>query len=47
MGDTYNPKKGSSYIAYVDSNNSYGHSMSEPLPYTNIKFENYLLTNFY
>ena len=27
-------------ILYLDANNLYGHSMSEPLPYDEIKFDN-------
>jgi len=39
MGDSFNPKKENSYISYIDANNLYGCSMSEPLPFKNIKFE--------
>jgi hypothetical protein len=40
MGDSFDPKKESSYIAYVDANNLYGYAMSKPLPYSELKFEN-------
>ena len=39
MGDAYDNKQESSYIAYVDANNLYGWAMVQPLPYKNIKFE--------
>ena len=38
MGENYDPKKESSYIAYVDANNLYGWAMVQPLPYKDIKF---------
>ncbi len=38
MGDSYDPKQESSYIAYVDANNLYGWAMVESLPYKDIKF---------
>ena len=40
MGEAFDPKKESSYIAYVDANNLYGYAMSKPLPYSELKFEN-------
>ncbi len=39
MGDKYDKTKESTYISYVDANNLYGHSMSQPLPYKDLKFE--------
>ena len=39
MGDAFDLKKESSYIAYVDANNLYGYAMSKPLPYKELKFE--------
>ena len=39
MGDAFDPKKESSYIAYVDANNLYGYAMSKPLPYSELEFE--------
>ena len=33
MGDAYDSKQESSYIAYVDANNLYGWAMVQPLPY--------------
>ena len=40
MGDRYVESNGDKKILYVDANNLYGHSMSEPLPYDEIKFDN-------
>ena len=40
MGDRYIKSDENKKILYVDSNNLYGHSMSEPLPYDEIKFIN-------
>jgi hypothetical protein len=34
----YDPKKPSIYILYLDANNLYGHSMSQPLPKSNFEF---------
>ncbi len=39
MGENYDSKKESSYIAYVDANNLYGWAMVQPLPYKDIKIE--------
>ena len=44
MGDAYDSKQESSYIAYVDANNLYGWAMVQPLPYKDIKFEEINLT---
>ena len=40
MGDRYVKSDGNKKILYVDANNLYGHSMSQPLPYDEIKFDN-------
>ena len=40
MGDRYVESNGDKKILYVDANILYGHSMSEPLPYDEIKFDN-------
>ena len=40
MGDRYIKSDDNKKILYVDANNLYGHSMSEPLPYDEIKFDN-------
>ena len=40
MGDRYIKSDVNKKILYIDANNSYGHSMSEPLPYDEIKFDN-------
>ena len=32
LPETYDPSKSSIYILYLDKNNLYGHSMSQPLP---------------
>ena len=34
----YDPNKDDSYIMYLDANNLYGHSMSQPLPYGGFKW---------
>ena len=39
MGDRYILSFENKKILYVDANNLYGHSMSEPLPYDEIKFD--------
>ena len=39
MGDIYVKSDDNKKILYVDANNLYGHSMSEPLPYDEIKFD--------
>ena len=40
MGDRYVQSDENKKILYIDANNLYGHSMSEPLPYDEIKFDN-------
>ena len=40
MGDRYIKSDDNKKILYFDANNLYGHSMSEPLPYDEIKFDN-------
>ena len=40
MGNRYIKSNENKKILYVDANNLYGHSMSEPLPYDEIKFDN-------
>ena len=40
MGDRYIKSDKNKKILYIDANNLYGHSMSEPLPYDEIKFDN-------
>ena len=40
MGDRYTKSDENKKILNVDANNLYGHSMSEPLPYDEIKFDN-------
>ena len=40
MGDRYVKSDENKKILYIDANNLYGHSMSEPLPYDEIKFDN-------
>ena len=40
MGDRYIKSDDNKKILYIDANNLYGHSMSEPLPYDEIKFDN-------
>ena len=39
MGDRYIKSDENKKILYVDAINLYGHSMSEPLPYDEIKFD--------
>ena len=39
MGDRYKKSDANKKILYVDANNLYGHSMSQPLPYDEIKFD--------
>ena len=40
MGDRYVKTDEDKKISYVDANNLYGHSMSEPLPCDETKFDN-------
>ena len=40
MGDRYVESNGDKKIMYFDANNLYGDSMSQPLPYDEIKFDN-------
>ena len=40
MGDRYVKSDEDKKILHVDANNLYGHSMSEPLPYDEIKLDN-------
>ena len=40
MGDRYIRSDENKKILYIEANNLYGHSMSEPLPYDEIKFDN-------
>ena len=40
MGDRYVKSDDNKKILYIDANNLFGHSMSEPLPYDEIKFDN-------
>ena len=39
MGDRYIKSDDNKKILYIDANNLYGHSMSEPLPYDEINFD--------
>ena len=39
MGDRYIEPVENKKILYIDANNLYGHSMSQPLPYNEIKFD--------
>ena len=39
MGDRYVESDEDKKILYIDANNLYGHSMSQPLPYDEIKFD--------
>ena len=39
MGDRYFQSDDNKKVLYIDANNLYGHSMSEPLPYDEIKFD--------
>ena len=38
MGDGYVKSKDNKKVLYTEANNLYGHSMSQPLPYDEIKF---------
>ena len=40
MGDRYIKSDDNKKILYIDANNLYGHSTSEPLPYDEIQFDN-------
>ena len=40
MGDRYIKSDKNKKVLYLDANYLYGHSMSEPLPYDEIKFDN-------
>ena len=40
MGDRYIKSDDNKKILYLDANKLHGHSMSEPLPYDEIKFDN-------
>ena len=40
MGDRFVKSDENGKVLYFDANNLYGHSMSEPLPYDEIKFDN-------
>ena len=40
MGDRYVQSDENKKILYVDANNLYGHSMSQPLPFDGLKFDN-------
>ena len=40
MGDRYIKSVENKKVLYFDANNLYGHSMSQPLPYDKIKFDN-------
>ena len=40
MGDRYIKSDENGKVLYFDANNLYGHSMSEPLPYDEIKYDN-------
>ena len=40
MGDIFVKSDENGKVLYFDANNLYGHSMSEPLPYDEIKFDN-------
>ena len=39
MGDRYVKSDKNKKLLYIDANNIYGHSMSQPLPYDEIKFD--------
>ena len=39
MGDRYVISDENKKISYIDADNLYGHSMSQPLPYDEIKFD--------
>ena len=38
-GNRYNKSGGNKKILYIDANKLYGHSVSQPLPYDEIKFD--------
>ena len=40
MGNRYIKSDSNKKRLYIDANNLYGHSMSEPLPYDEVKFDN-------
>ena len=40
MGDRYEKSSDNKKILFIDASNLYGHSMSQPLPYDEIKFDN-------
>ena len=40
MGDRYIQSDENKKILYIDANNLYGHSMSQPLPFDELKFDN-------
>ena len=42
MRDRYVRSIDKKKILYIDAHNLYGHSMSEPLPYRELKFDNYV-----
>ena len=39
MGDRYTKSDDNKKVLYIDANNLYGHSLSEPLAYDEIKFD--------
>ena len=39
MGDRYKKSDDIKKILYIDANNFFGYSMSQPLPYVKIKFD--------
>ena len=39
MGDRYVQSDENEKVFYVDANNLYGHSMSQPLPFDKLKFD--------
>ena len=45
MGDRYIKSDENRKILYIDSTNLYGHSMSQPLPFDEIKFERNVCLN--
>ena len=42
MGDRYVKTNEKKKILYIDANNLYGHSMSEPLPYDEVKLDRHV-----